>query len=330
MTTDIPENISVRIAHLRLCTNDDWILAFRSGAAVSIVGNVPSVCCPSVATRIAAADMPATAWAVVPNVVNGKGEKAVATKRRDAVRADGEGRYMIVAGERRFRAHQVIASRGGGTTIDCLIRDVDDAQLAVDSIIENDQRIDVTLMEQARSYKRMIDVHGFSVESLAVKLGKRPHKVAEALTLNNLTPECVKLLEGGNLYQTQALALAGLSARGQGLLLRQINQGQCRTVTALKAIAQTIADNEAQMGMFSAQPAATTHDINSARSFETKIDQIAAMLRQGIDENVIVAVKKVNPGRASTIAELLAQMQKDLHRIEAGFRVAAVQEELAA
>jgi ParB family chromosome partitioning protein len=244
---------------------------------------------------------------------------------------------MIIAGERRFRAHQILDTQLPGLygSIKCLISQVNDEQLAIDAIIENDQRVDVSLMEQARSYDRMIQQHGYSIETLAKKLGKRAHIVQQRVNLLNLTPECQKLLEGGNLYQTQADALAGLSARGQSQLLKQINSGACRTVTALKGIAQAIADAEAQTSMFGddaipAAPAASVVDINTARGFEAKVENIAAMLRQGIDDNVIVATRKVNPGRAATLAEMFAQMQKDLHRLESAFRIAAVQEELAA
>lgn len=248
------------------------------------------------------------------------------------VRKEGPGYYMIVTGERRFRACQMLASRGGSRTIECILSTVNDTQLAVDAIIENDQRVDVTLMEQARSYRRMIDVHGYDAEALAKKIGKRLYMVEARLSLLNLTSECQKLLEGGNLYQTQAEALAGLSERGQGLLLRAINSGQCRTVTALKGIAGAIHEAEAQTSMFgdvtAEAPAATITEISAARGFEAKVESVAAMLRAGIDDNIITAVKKVDPGRAATIAELLAAMQKDLHRIEAAFRIAAVQVEL--
>lgn len=252
-----------------------------------------------------------------------------------SVRAEPDGRYMIVAGERRYRAHLLLQERGVVDTIPAIVQLLDDAQLAINAIIENDVRVDVSLMEQARSYRRMIDVHGFTTEALAEKIGKKPHKVAQILTLNNLTEQCQQLLEGGNLYFTQALALATLSERGQGLLLRQINLGQCRTVTALNSIAETIRGAEAQVCMFGedgvmddAKPAATVAEISAARGFEAKLESVAAMLRSGIDDNTIVAVRKVNPGRAGTVAEMLAQMQRDLHRLEAAFRVAAVRDEL--
>lgn len=253
------------------------------------------------------------------------------------VRADGQGRYMIVAGERRFRAHKLLSEAGKLDAILCRISSVDDAQLAVDAIIENDQRQDVTLMEQARSYARMTEVFGYSVEALAEKLGKPVSRVQHRLRLLNLTEECQQLLERGQLYETQAYYLAGLSPRGQGLLLRQINRGMCRTVGALKEVAAAIEDAEAQTSMFGdgeaeliAPVSATVSEISAAHGFEARLESVAAMLRAGTEDNVIVAVRKVNPGRAATVAALLAEMQKDMHRLEKAFRVAAVQEELAA
>jgi ParB family chromosome partitioning protein len=252
------------------------------------------------------------------------------------VRKDDEGRYMIVAGERRYRAHKLLEADGKLDAIMCRVVNVDDAQLAVDAIIENDQRLDVTLMEQARSYNRMVEVYGYTVEALAEKLGKPVSRVQHRLRLLNLTPECQHLLERGQLVETQAYYLAGLSARGQEQLLKQINKGMCRTVSALKDVAATIEAAEAQSSMFGeggpveAPAPATVTEISAARGFEAKLESVAAMLRAGIEDNVFTAVRKVNPGRAATIAALLAEMQKDMHRLEKAFRVAAVQEELAA
>ena len=248
----------------------------------------------------------------------------------------GRQAFMIVAGERRWRAHNLLAEQGGATEICAIVQDLAEVQIAINAIVENDCRSDVTLMEQARSYARMTEVFGYTVEALAEKLGKPVHRVEHRLRLLNLTDECQHLLERGQLYETQAYYLAGLSAAGQGLLLRQINKGMCRTVGALKDVASAIEAAEAQTDIFGEGSAvqlpepATVHEISAARGFEAKIESVAAMLRAGIEDNTITAVKRVNPGRAATIAALLAEMQKDMHRLEKAFRVAAVQEELAA
>jgi ParB family transcriptional regulator, chromosome partitioning protein len=250
--------------------------------------------------------------------------------------SDQCGMYMIVAGERRYRAHKLLEKRGLTKTVSCIVQRLDDAQVAINAIIENDQRLDVSLMEQARSYKRMIDVHGLTIEELARKLGKRASKVQEVIGYNRLSVDYQDMLDKGHFCMAEADALAGLSAKGQDLLFQQMKIGRCNTVRSLRAIAQTIADAEAQTDIFgeglaeASVPAATVTQINSARSFEGKVESLAAFLRQGIDDNTVTAVRKVNPGRAGTIAELLFQMQRDLYRIESAFRVAAAVEDLAA
>jgi ParB-like chromosome segregation protein Spo0J len=71
-------------------------------------------------------------------------------------------------------------------------------------------------MEQARSHRLIINGDYFDANALAKKIGKRTHPVEARLAVLNLTPESQKLLEGGNLYQTQAEALCSLSERGLG------------------------------------------------------------------------------------------------------------------
>lgn len=249
------------------------------------------------------------------------------------VRRADDGRWMIVAGERRWRAHQRLAETDDRfRTIPCIVSEVDDAQLGIDAIIENDQRQDISIIEQARAYHRMIEDHGFTPDSLADKIGKPPHHVDARLKLLNLREEYQALAGSGQLYLTQAQYLASLSPTGQDVLFRKIQQGMCRTVTALRDIAEAIRASEAQSALFAAEqlPAPTASETVAARGFEAKVEAIAAMLRAGIDENVVTAVSKVDPGRAQTLAELFAQMQSDMHRIEAALRVAAVQQELVA
>jgi ParB family chromosome partitioning protein len=98
--------------------------------------------------------------------------------------------YKIVAGERRWRAHMLLAERGGAETIQAIVQDFDDEQVDVNAIIENDCRSDTTPLEQARAYQRMIDLYGFTAETLGKKLGKAPHRIEERLRLLMLTPEC--------------------------------------------------------------------------------------------------------------------------------------------
>ncbi len=84
------------------------------------------------------------------------------------VRPLGGNRFQLVAGERRWRASQA----AGLTTIPALVEDLDDDTALEISIIENLQREDLSPLDEAAMYDRMIREHGYSVRRLAQKLGK--------------------------------------------------------------------------------------------------------------------------------------------------------------
>ena len=88
------------------------------------------------------------------------------------VRRDRDGRFMIVAGERRYRALLV-----GLDSIAVVVADND--EVADQAIIENLQRADITPLEEARAYQKRLDA-AYSVEQLAVRLGmKQPWRIIE-------------------------------------------------------------------------------------------------------------------------------------------------------
>jgi ParB/RepB/Spo0J family partition protein len=84
------------------------------------------------------------------------------------VRPVGENRFQLIAGERRWRASQI----AGLATIPALVEDIDDDTALEISIIENLQREDISPLDEAAMYDRMIREHGYSIRRLAEKLGK--------------------------------------------------------------------------------------------------------------------------------------------------------------
>jgi ParB/RepB/Spo0J family partition protein len=231
--------------------------------------------------------------------------------------------YMIVAGERRYRASQL----SGATTIRAIVSEIDDhASIRVNQIIENDQRMDVTALEQAISYQALMNEMGWSVEQLGRAIGKSPHRIVERVALLNLAPEYQTLLASGNLKPSEAGEMALLGRRGQATLFGLIRSGKCSNYGDLRAAAKTILAAEAQLSLMPDEPAPPTEEVRKlAGVFETNVERIANMLRQGISDNQIVAVKKTNPQRAGHLADLMALMQKDMRRIEVALREAAVQ-----
>ena len=106
------------------------------------------------------------------------------------VRPLSDGRYQLIAGERRWRA-----ARGAGLeTIPALIEDIDDETALEISVIENLQREDLSPMDEALIYDKMVRVHGYSIRRLAQKLGKDKGYLENRLRLADAPPEIRELV----------------------------------------------------------------------------------------------------------------------------------------
>ncbi|MGL5021077.1 MAG: ParB/RepB/Spo0J family partition protein, partial [Mycoplasmatales bacterium] len=99
--------------------------------------------------------------------------------------------YEIIAGERRFRASKL----AGLKEVPCVIYDYNDQQMMEISLIENIQREDLTIVEEAKSYKMIIDNLSLTQEELAKKVGKsRPH-VTNTLRILTLSDDILDMLD---------------------------------------------------------------------------------------------------------------------------------------
>lgn len=112
-------------------------------------------------------------------------------------------RFRIIAGERRFRA----ARRAGLQRIPALVRtSTDDERLAL-ALIENIQREDLTPLEEAQAYRRLIEVSGISHEDLAARVGKNRSTISNSLRLLGLPVEMQDALTDGTISAGHARAL---------------------------------------------------------------------------------------------------------------------------
>lgn len=112
-------------------------------------------------------------------------------------------RYMIVAGERRFRASIIAELK----TIPAIIKEFDDKQVKEIALLENIQRQDLNPIETARALKELQDSYGWTQEALADRLGKSRPNIANTLRLLNLCPEVIDLIEKGKLSAGHARSL---------------------------------------------------------------------------------------------------------------------------
>lgn len=139
--------------------------------------------------------------------------------------ADQPNEFEIVAGERRWRAAQIAKLH----EVPVLIRDLSDAESLELAIVENVQRQDLTPLEEAEGYKRLIDEFQHTQEDLARTLGKSRSHIANTLRLLGL-PEGVKLLlDEGKLTAGHARTLIGCETAeelAQKIISRGLNVRQ--------------------------------------------------------------------------------------------------------
>lgn len=112
-------------------------------------------------------------------------------------------RYMIVAGERRFRASMIAEIK----SIPAIIKDFTNAEVQEIALLENIQRQDLNPIETARALKELQDSYGWTQDALADRLGKSRPVIANTLRLLNLCPEVIDLIEKGKLSAGHARSL---------------------------------------------------------------------------------------------------------------------------
>lgn len=136
------------------------------------------------------------------------------------VRAIAKERYELIAGERRWRA----AKLAGMDTVPCLIGCYTDKQACALTLVENIQRENLNLIEEASAYRRLIDEFHYRQDELATLVGKSRSHVANILRLLCLTAYVKEMLRNKFLSLGHARMLVGLTPEQQEYFADQINQ----------------------------------------------------------------------------------------------------------
>lgn len=134
------------------------------------------------------------------------------------VREIALGRYEIVAGERRWRAAMLAEIR----EIPCLIGDYSDEQACALTLVENIQRQDLNLIEEANGYRRLCDEFHFQQDEIALLVSKSRSHIANILRLLSLSAPVRDAIGEGKLSLGHARLLVGMDPRQQVALLSQI------------------------------------------------------------------------------------------------------------
>ncbi|ATH61293.1 MULTISPECIES: ParB/RepB/Spo0J family partition protein [Staphylococcus] len=134
------------------------------------------------------------------------------------VRPIEEGMFEIIAGERRFRALQSLNK----THADVIIRDLGDEETAVVALIENIQRENLSVVEEAEAYKKLLELGETTQSELAKSVGKSQSFIANKLRLLKLAPKVIERLREGKVTERHARAMLSLSDTEQEALVETI------------------------------------------------------------------------------------------------------------
>jgi ParB family chromosome partitioning protein len=156
-----------------------------------------------------------------------------------------DGRYVLVAGERRLRAVRDVLE---WDTIDAVVADSADGDAALATLAENIIRVDPSPLEEAAGYRAVIDGHGFTPGDVAGRVGVPAERVKRRLSLLGLSDETRHYLASGQLPVGRAERMAGLDANRQHLALAAHHQGI--GTDGFRALCDRLADEQSSEAMF--------------------------------------------------------------------------------
>lgn len=153
------------------------------------------------------------------------------------LRSTGDGNYMIISGERRWRA----ARMAGLRTIPAYLREADDEQMHIMALVENIQREDLNPMEVAQALQRLVEECGLTQEVVAQKVSMKRPTLTNYLRLNRLCAEIQLALKSGQITMGHAKALASIDKVELQLEVLKVCIERSLSVRETEAMAQRIA-----------------------------------------------------------------------------------------
>lgn len=226
------------VSNLRRDSSPGVDLAERGGAG----GPSDSRESASSESTVTSQQLPAASLSVNPvqprRIFNSEAVASLA----DSIRANGilqpivvrkrDGRFEIIAGERRWRA----AQQAGLKNVPVVVRDATDEQMLELALIENIQREDLNAIERARAYRQFCDEFGLKADDVAHRMGEDRSTVANYLRLLDLDLPIQDLVASGEMSMGHARCLVGVAERSRRERLAQLVVKENLSVRALEEI----------------------------------------------------------------------------------------------
>ncbi len=238
------------------------------------------------------------------------------------VRPRGAGRYQIVAGERRWRAHKLYTERVAGGDwpasakcrpgyIAALVRELTDEEASAIMLAENDQREDLSPLDRARAYRSRMEQFGWDVARLAETVKKSERTIRSYLDLLALEPFAQKAVQAGSLPLGHAQLLAPLDADRQRLALKLLAKGARVTYEMFREYVNQLLEEQSQQAMFDL----TSFWVAQVNEAEAKRQGISYDLPTSDDLPAVVIEARDNASKA--IRRYIADLLAAGHRSEA-------------
>jgi ParB family chromosome partitioning protein len=207
------------------------------------------------------------------NVVRRSGAFPFMGEVGEGAASKAEMKFMIVMGERRYRASLL----AGKETIPAIIEDLTDEKVAELALLENFQRQDMNVIEEAKAFQDLLN-RGWSKETLAGKLGiKQVWRVDERISLLSLTLDNQALVVSGMLTNSQAFEMSRLSPDRQSVVLRKIMAGELETYNKLRAYVDGLLALDQQENIFALQTL-SDEERQSITNFENMVKGIERLI----------------------------------------------------
>ncbi|MBO6293056.1 MAG: ParB/RepB/Spo0J family partition protein [Selenomonas sp.] len=208
--------------------------------------------------------------------------------------------YELIAGERRLRA----AKAAGLPKIPALVREFGDAEVSEIALIENLQREDLSVVEEARAYQRLIKEFGLKQEELSSRLGRSRSHIANTMRLLNLPEEIQGWLMSGVLTAGQARPLLAIEDREVQVRAADYIQEHELSARQCEDLAKRLTENPADL------PQQEQEEKPEKPEADIFIQEAAEKLK-----NLLGTQVQIKTGRKKSKVEIEFYSEEDLERI---------------
>ena len=212
-----------------------------------------------------------------------------------------DGQYLIIAGERRWRAANIC----GLKTVPAVIKNYTDKQIKEISIIENLQREDLNPIEAAKAIKELMDEYGLTQEIVSDRIGKSRSNVANTLRLLSLYPDVMEMVEKGKISSGHARCLVVIEDPKEQIRLAQMVVSKNLSVRDLEKAVKAYTNPTKKVVVKEEQSLELKELINQMqKTFATKVSAI------GNDSKGRIYIDYYTRDDLDRIAELLELLNK--------------------